>query len=206
MPLYLHKQVGEDTVLAIWKIAESKEELMNLIGDHFHDSHPRHEHLHWLASRVVLRQLFPGHRIEISKDEFNKPSLTFDEKPFHISITHSHEYAAVIVSAVKTVSVDMERFDERIQRVKHKFMRGEELQFLDHRHEAEMLTAIWAAKETLYKYYGRKELDFKKNLIIEPFRFGETFIINGDIRKDDLNTSHIIRAEVIADYILTFIT
>jgi 4'-phosphopantetheinyl transferase len=178
-----------------------------LIGDRFHDEHAasRQSNLHWLASRVLIRYLFSGHVIEVLKDEFNKPSLTIGGFPYHLSITHSFQYAAVIISKTRTVAIDMERFDERIQRVKYKFTRKDEFAYLQPDEESKMLTVIWSAKETLYKYYGKKELDFKLNLRIAPFVYKPIINLAGVIENDAFYKKLEIKTETIDGYVLTYI-
>ena len=105
MPIVIYKQVSEDTVLAIWKITESKEVLFAFIGSDFYEETIRHENLHWLASRAIIRGLFPDNNFEITKDIYNKPYLNIDNIDYHISITHSFQYAAVIVSKTKNVAI-----------------------------------------------------------------------------------------------------
>lgn len=205
MPLYLNKQVGEDTVLAIWKITEPKDELLKLIDDKFYEAEFKKENLHWLASRALINKLFQHKNIELIKDLFNKPSLKIDGAEYHISITHSFQYAAIIVSKLQTVSIDMEKVDTRIERVKHKFMRDDELRFINDQHAVEMLVTIWSAKETLYKFYGKKELDFKGNLKIEHFNFSNLFELKGDVSKESFLQSFNIQVEFIDGYILTYI-
>ena len=205
MPLFLNKQVDEDTVLAIWKISEQKEELSELIGEHLLEHNSKKENLHWLASRTLIKQLFPHHQVEVIKDQFNKPALKIDGFSYHISITHSNQFAAVIVSRGRTVALDMEKVDERIHRVKHKFMREDESAFLSSQHETEMLVTVWAVKETLFKFYGKKELDFKLNLKIEAFDFSNRFEIVGLITRNESINQFSIKVEEMEGYVLTYI-
>ena len=206
MPLYLNKQVSEDTVLAIWKITEHRDELSTFIGIDFFELEQRKENLHWLASRALISTIFRNLKIELTKDAFNKPSLKIDGKDYHISITHSFQFAAIIVSKNKTVGIDIEKQDERIQRVKHKFMREDEMYFLTKEDESNMLITIWSAKETLYKFYSKKELDFKINLCIEPFVFKPKFELSGSIIKENKKETLKINVELIEGYILTYIS
>ena len=191
--------------MAIWKISEHKEELSELIGEHLHEHNSKHENLHWLASRALIKNLFPDHKVEVFKDEFNKPSLKIDGMPYHISITHSFQFAAVMVSKSKTVAIDMEKLDERIQRVKHKLMREDELDYLSSENETGMLVTVWAAKETLFKFYGKKELDFKLHLQIESFNYKSKFELTGLIRKNGFSQTLTINVEELDGYVLTFI-
>ncbi len=206
MPLFLNKQVSEDTVLAIWKITEHRDELATLIGVDFYEIEQKKENLHWLASRALISYIFLNKKVEITKDEFNKPYLKIDNVEYHISITHSFQFAAIIVSKTKKVAIDIEKLDERIQRVKHKFMRDDELVYLNKTDESNMLVTIWSAKETLYNYFGKKELDFKLNLKIEAFNFQRKFELSGLIKKENLKENLMVNAEVLEGYVLTYIS
>lgn len=164
-----------------------------------------HASIHWLASRVLLGQLYAGKNIELHKDQFNKPSLLVDAKPFHISISHSHEYAVIIVSEYDTVGVDIEKVDNRVIRVAHKFIREDEA-IADESMQTLAYTIIWSAKEALYKYYSKKELDFKQNLRIGRFvPMPEPFTIKGYIEKGDYRKELVLHVITMGDYMLTYI-
>lgn len=204
MPIIQRTNLNENTVLALWKISESKEELFAMLNGNLIDNGGNlHSSLHWLASRVLLQELFAGKSIELHKDEFNKPSLSIDNKPFSISITHSYAYAAVMISHSHPVALDLERIDDRIMRVAHKFIRDDE-------HFGENLpsvynTIIWSAKETLYKYYGKKALDFKLHLKLHPFAYSEhPFTAIGTIQKDTYILNLPVHIETIDGYVLTY--
>lgn len=191
-------------VLALWKISESKEELLAMLNGNLIDNGTNlHSSIHWLASRVLLQDLYPGKSIELHKDEYNKPSLSINNKPFAISITHSYAYAAVMISDSHTVALDLERIDDRVIRVAHKFIRDDE-QF-GAQHPAVYNTIIWSAKETLYKYYGKKALDFKLHLRLHPFEYHtEPFVANGTIQKDNYLLDLPVHIETIDGYVLTY--
>lgn len=162
-----------------------------------------HTHIHWLASRLLLQELCTGQSIQLHKDKFNKPSLFIDNKPYAISITHSHEYAAVMMSRSHAVALDLERIDERILRVAHKFIRVDEE--YGAANPIVYNTIIWSAKETLYKYYGKKELDFKQHLHVEPFEYtAEPFVATGIIQKDNYMLTLPVHIETLDGYVLTY--
>ena len=124
---------------------------------------------------------------------------------WHISISHSHEYAVIIVSENDTVAVDIEKVDKRVTRVAHKFIREDERVY-DAELQTLMYTIIWSAKETLYKYYSKKELDFKENLSIEPFKpVSHPFMIKGNIEKGDYQRRFDMHVITLGDYMLTYI-
>jgi phosphopantetheinyl transferase len=204
MPIIQHTNLNQNTVLAVWKIDESREELFMALTDRISDAGKNlHDNIHWLASRVLLQNLFTESTIELRKDEFNKPSLLIDNKPHLVSITHSYGYAAVMVSTKHTVALDLEKIDERVNRVARKFIRADEA-FAQH-HFTEYYTIIWSAKETLYKYYGKKELDFLENLQILPFTIvPNRFVIVGSISKHQYKLNMPIEVELFDGYVLTY--
>lgn len=161
--------MSENTFLLVWEITENADELktkvLNVL-DNLTET-PRHN-LHWLASRAALAEYF-GQTTDITilKNEFNKPSMLVNNVPYHLSITHSYKYAAVLFSTTHKVAVDLEKVDDRIARVSQKFVNAAEAEmFLANNSPILFQTIIWSAKETLYKHYGQKELDFKQHLTV----------------------------------------
>lgn len=160
---------SENTFLLVWKITEDAETL-NKYLDHLTDAQtttPKHS-LHWLASRAAITTHFGlGAVVIINKDIYNRPSMLVDGEKYHLSITHSSNYAAVMFSKYRNVALDLEKVDERVGRVAHKFINGaEEEMLLQSKNIIHDQTLIWSAKETLYKFYGQKELDFKNHMTI----------------------------------------
>ena len=85
-------------------------------------------------------------------------------------------------------------------------MNENELLFAGELDQIKMQTLIWSTKETLYKLYSNKEVDFKQNLHILPFslsNFGslETLIIKGG-----LNQKITVHYEEMNNYMLTYTT
>src|ERR1043165_1108801 len=156
MPLLLQRDVAEKTQLAIWKIEESEEwfrsqlkldakenQLMDAI------KHP-HKKLQWLSSRLLLRILLnnPGEFIHLESDERGKPLVkNFNVK---ISISHSADLSALLLSENFDVGIDIEKIDEKIRRIQHKFLREEELENLSEKKSLEQLYVYWCAKEAMY--------------------------------------------------------
>lgn len=177
--------------------------MAELLGNQLIDDQtasPRNN-LHWLSSRVMIATLFTGKTIHVVKDVYNKPKLYVDGRSYFISISHSFQYAVVLISDTHEVAVDIEKYDARIDRVKHKFCSTTELAYAS---TLEQLTIIWSAKETLYKYYGKKEVLFQTELQIESFETDSTELI-GCIRKNDFNKCLTISKQNIAGYCLTWI-
>lgn len=103
--------------------------------------------------------------IQIDYDNNGKPFLKGDSR--HISISHSFGKLAIIVNEHQTTGIDIEIIRDKVLSVKHKFLSLSELE--DAGEDIEKLLIYWSAKETLYKIYGVKQINFIKHLSVKPF-------------------------------------
>lgn len=170
MPLFYQHNINHHAKIAMWHITEtedfflSKVPLQNVIT-HWH------KRLQHLAGRYLLQELypdFPYHLIEIA--DTRKPFLP-DEK-YHFSISHCGDYAAVIVSEEKRVGIDIELVTPKIELIKYKFLSEDEIGLVNGQRsmldgELQLLTLLWNCKEAVFKWYGNRGVDFKKNIIIK---------------------------------------
>ena len=143
--------------------------------------------LEWLACRWLTHQILCDlklsnefHRIPVLKDAFGKPHL--HELPFDVSFSHSHGRVAVLLQPV-ACGVDVQYFVPKIQRIAHKFLSVDEAESLDSVHLLEHLHFYWAVKEAVYKAYGRKQLEFREHIMVQPFPYQEAGSTQVEIRK-----------------------
>lgn len=85
--------------------------------------------------------------------------------PLHIGVSHCPGYVAVCFSD-RPCAVDIEPLARDFGRAAVRFASAEERQLSD---SPLLLPALWCAKETLYKYSGRRNLDLLRDLRIERF-------------------------------------
>lgn len=193
--------------LFVWHIQEEASELATLLEPyknlalHGMTADMQQKALHnsqFLSTRLLCFQ-YAGMMEPIVKDAFGKPH----SNGLHVSITHSHDYTAVIVSEKHKVGIDLERIDPRIHKVAHKFMHDEEY-FFDADEQTEGITLVWSAKETLYKVYSEREVIFKDELRIHPFHTARRGTFRGDIRKGEPMLGLPLHYTYFHDYILTW--
>lgn len=171
MPLFFQHSINDYSKLAVWKITEPEDFFFQetRVRPLISNAHKRLQHL---AGRYLLKLIepsFPINKIEILQSK--KPHLP--EKEFHFSISHCRDFVAVFI-APQPVGVDVELVDEKVNRIKNKFLSVEELQLLNGLNGADYLktlTLFWSCKETMFKWYGKGRVDFKKNLNIKNFHF-----------------------------------
>jgi phosphopantetheinyl transferase len=164
MPLFLRKTTI-DYDLAVWKITEEESFFESHLRAPENIPHPK-VRLQWYATRYLANEL-SGQPVEVLKDEFGKPYLKNALQ--HISLSHTVNYAVVILSKNYEVGIDIEAVHPRVERIAHKFLTSDELAAIKPEEYTAKLTLLWSAKEALYKLHGRKQLDFTTQLLIEPF-------------------------------------
>jgi phosphopantetheinyl transferase (holo-ACP synthase) len=178
MPLFYQHNINQETKLGIWRIEESESFFLEKVPLKRDVSHP-FKRLQHLAGRWLLTYLFPDFPVEeIRIADTRQPFLASER--YHFSISHCGSYAAAIVSTNSRVGVDIEHISPRIERLAHKFLNEEEVHFFNDDYAMfleqwglrgrvfqEYLTLIWNAKEAIFKWHGRGEMDFKKHMRLE---------------------------------------
>ncbi|MBC8047899.1 MAG: 4'-phosphopantetheinyl transferase superfamily protein [Fimbriimonadaceae bacterium] len=188
MALVLHEKLLTHSEFAVWRIEEddsfylkklilsySEREFINAI------KHPAQK-TRWLASRYLLKYLMQTDVfVELLADDQGKPFIrNFD---LHISISHSNNYVAVFISNTHTVGIDVEESSRNIMALKNKFLSQTELQQLSESVLQKQLIVYWAAKEVIYKIYGKRKLEFKDDMYIKPFSLHGKGTIDGVLMK-----------------------
>lgn len=171
MPLYKTITPNSQTIVKIWKISESYSSLMknsNLKPESLARVLGMKSELHqrgFLSVRHLL-EAFGYNDADLFYDDNGKPHLKDGKQ---ISITHSFNFSAVIVSD-NIVGIDIEKQRDKITIIAHKFidyefdyLNGNDPQYI------KKLTAIWCVKESLYKLFATPGLSFKQHCLVIPF-------------------------------------
>jgi len=176
MALAYHREIDRNTSFAIWKIEESADELLAQLQLKEHELSyldtliNGKRNMHWLSTRVLLRRMMDtDNYIDCKVDSSGKPYLS--NFPHHISLSHSYDYAAVMVSKSKAVGIDIEIVKDKIERIAHKFLSEEELDFIQDKNRIDQLYVTWCAKEAIYKLHGKKNISFLEHIKLEPFEY-----------------------------------
>ncbi|HYK77163.1 MAG TPA: 4'-phosphopantetheinyl transferase superfamily protein [Daejeonella sp.] len=174
MALAYQKIIDPHTSFALWKIDETAEELITQLQLKDHERayletlNKGKRYLHWLSTRVLLRTMMNTQQyIDCRVDEHGKPYLS--NFPHHISLSHSFDYAAVMISTDKKVGIDIEIVKDKIERIARKFMNDSELEFINPAKRTEHLYMCWCAKEAVYKLHGKKQVSFLDHIRLSPF-------------------------------------
>jgi 4'-phosphopantetheinyl transferase len=161
--------------LMVWEIAEEEVfwldrlEFSATMREEWSHCHPGHR-TEWLATRWLAAELSGQNPPPYRKDERGKPWSVDGDGQF--SFSHTRGWAAAMLSD-RAVGVDVQRLEEKTLRIRHKFMLPEEIAL----GEAEpdnfpgFAHVHWCAREAVYKAHGLRGLDFRADILLEPFRF-----------------------------------
>ena len=165
MPVFFQQQINETTRLGVWKIEETEGFFKGNVPVHRDVTHP-HKRLQHLAGRFLLQFLFPDFPYELIQIADTRKPFLKDEK-YHFSISHCGDYAAAIVSKDKRVGIDVELATEKISRIKDKYLHEDEqvlFGITETAPDLQLLTVLWSVKESVFKWYGNGNVDFKKRI------------------------------------------
>ena len=209
--MLFRKEIFNDgTILGIWKIEESKDDLLSLFDNckegliaelnRFQNDKRKIE---FLATRALIKELL-GYENMVCYDENGKPSLV--DNLLKISISHTLMYVSVIISPKMAVGVDIEQKRDKILRLSNRFLSKSELNNIDKKRELEHLLLHWSAKETMFKMMGETDVDFIESMHVLPFlpaNEGEFFSFETKSKKKQkFNMKYIIHK----DFILVWCT
>lgn len=208
MAVVFSKNISDQCVVTLWKIEEDANFFLKYLHIKEEDlancSKATHsiKQLEWLASRACVKytvELLEHKYQGIEKDEHNNPYLSKIQG--FVSLSHTSNYAVAIVSLSEEVGIDIERISDKLSRVAHKF-----LSIPERFHAGDDLLRMciyWCAKESLYKWFGKKNLSFKENIYIEPFE-NNPLHLQGEIFIDGVQkTEHQLEVFYVDDYVIT---
>ncbi|MCS6928393.1 MAG: 4'-phosphopantetheinyl transferase superfamily protein [Saprospiraceae bacterium] len=125
----------------------------------------------WLAVRYLLHLLTGnGERWPLSKDAFSKPFF-LGHNHLYCSLSHSKGLVGALLADVPA-GCDLQVLTDKMPRLAWRFLHEEEFSFLRSFAadvQFDLQHVFWTAKESLYKAYGLKAVDFRRHLRLEPF-------------------------------------
>lgn len=194
---------------AVWEITETLEELYGIskLTEREEAEYAAIKHeikkKEYLAGRLAIKAIVEEGKASFAgviKDDCGKPFLSGQKS--HISLSHSFPYAGAILHAQRSVGMDIEKPQGKLLKIAHRFLSEEER--LAAADEQKKLCVYWCAKETLYKIYGRKQVTFNKNLMVEPFVLEEEGVLKGQILMPDYQETHRLKYLQFNGYIICF--
>ncbi|MDC1010425.1 4'-phosphopantetheinyl transferase superfamily protein [Flavobacteriaceae bacterium] len=132
----------------------------------------------FLATRKVLALINSDY--EITYNNYGKPLLN---SKYNISISHSHEIAAIAISDNSKIGLDIQLKESKIFNIQNKFLNKYEKSNIGDNPTVDILTMVWTSKESIYKAIGLKGTSFSENIkidkVVEKDETGIGYYING---------------------------
>lgn len=169
------REVYPGVSLGLWQMDESPEQLFDLyphllpyrssLDDKYKNDGRK---LEFLAIRALMYEMLRvngaskgllSHAGDFIHNGQGKPLF----RGYHVSISHTKGYAALILSKKSEVAVDIEYMSDRVERIASKFLRKDE--------RADSLDSKlvhWCAKETVFKLFSEENLLFE-DMRVKPF-------------------------------------
>ncbi|MBE0675937.1 MAG: 4'-phosphopantetheinyl transferase superfamily protein [Bacteroidales bacterium] len=184
--------LNENTILGVWKIEEDLQALKSIVTLSADDKkkfkifRSNSRKVEFLSVRALLAELLgPDARIVYNKN--NKPFLK-DGSHF-ISISHSHNLTAILLSKTEKVGIDLEYMSTNITAFAFKFINRKEKVVRDRDRKKYHLYIHWCAKEALYKICDKEGISIRKDITVEPFDLNDSGEIRGRVKTDKLDES-----------------
>jgi 4'-phosphopantetheinyl transferase len=210
MGVLLKRTLSETAVVGLWEITESVDVLLSglKLNDEEHKLYigfkNNQRKLHWLSHRKLLKELITTEDYShVIYDEYGKPYL--EDNLHFLSVAHSGKFSAAIISKRNHVGIDIERIHPKIKKIVSKFLSETEISQVANENRIEQLLVYWGAKEALYKLYGRKQLAFEENILINAFKYAEKGEFAARINTEDINKNFRLHYEKIEDYMLVYV-
>ena len=209
MPVIEYRKIEKETLLGIWKINEEVADLLNALGLSGEDEitvsafATEQRKKQWLAYRLLIKTMLPGIPVTIVYDQHGKPHLR--GSGHHMSVTHTADFAAVILCPDREAGIDIELVRPRIEKVSNRFLSPEELAGIEDRLRLEKLTVYWAVKEALYKLFGRRKLDFIKNIRVPAFELEQKGTFEAKIKTGNFSNTYPIQYEFLDKMVMVYV-
>ncbi len=209
MGLLIKQYINDDCLLGIWEVKEDYDHLfsrLSLLPEDLkilNSFQNRYRSIQWLSVRVLLNEI-TGKNLSVIYNGNRKPFIR--NNAYNLSISHSKDLTSVLLSEKRKVGIDIEYMSHRISKIASRFINENEVISKEISRQKYHLYIHWCAKEALFKMCDRKDINFKKNLTIEPFEPREKGFINGCVNIDFLNERFQLYYFTIDNYVIVWTT
>ena len=181
MPFLKEFIINEKTKIKLWKVILGELNPKKLNNEEIKLFKLKKSNLlkeQFLAIRKILALENSDYIITYDLDR--KPILNSE---FNISISHSHEIAALVISNNLKFGMDVQFKESKILNIKNKFLNKSEKSNIGDDPTVDILTMVWTSKESIYKAIGIKGISFSENIKIDKVtvkdKIGKGYYING---------------------------
>ncbi|MFN3917543.1 MAG: hypothetical protein ACK4K0_07350 [Flavobacteriales bacterium] len=159
-------------------------------------------HIEWKRNQFIASRHLLYNYLNVEDIYYSENGKPYSKGLF-ISNSHSHEYVAVIGSKSHLVGIDIQKYDNKVERIKSKFLHEEEAIF---EKNIEWLSMAWGLKESIYKINGSPSVFFKEHIRLKSVSevSPKKFLIEADILLKEYKSTYVMKAYMEEDYCLAF--
>jgi 4'-phosphopantetheinyl transferase len=180
----------------IWELAESSQSLLKEFQlsdsetEEFVKISNEKRKCEFLAVRLLLQQMLQE-KTEIRYNYTGKPFL--NNSSYHISIAHSCDLAIVLLTD-KNSGTDVEKITRNTDKIADRFLSKDERRWIGETTNPQLTQILcWCAKEAIYKNACLPDIEFQKNIFIQPFHpLNEGGTFRCELNKNARNTSFFL--------------
>ncbi len=192
---FVKKIDTEIGVLGIWELTEPPSSLLSAFNFseteriEFGKIKFEKRKTEYLATRLLLECLL-NEKTEIVYLSSGKPTLK--NNPLNISISHSANLVAILISAHK-IGIDVEIENRPIDKVVHRFLsQTEMLDVQNSMNEQKTKIIYWGAKESIFKTTDFNGVKFDRQISISPFNLEPEGCFSGKLTMEEVEESYKI--------------
>ena len=190
MGLLFLKTEGKSTI-AVWEITESFEDLnIKLYQNEINKFKSTKRKLEYICTRLLLNVI--DEKLKISYNKYGAPILNNNK---YISISHTTKLIAIIISKNK-VGADLELISQKLLKIKSRFISNND----NVASNKENLTLAWSAKECVFKWHQKGNINFKEDIQINKIIEDPNFEIYIKFQNQEL----ILNYEEINNHFLVY--
>jgi len=204
MPLFKTISI-EGGLIGLWKFEETTVDLLPYFsGEELADpaflkyTHEKRK-VEWLATRVLIRQLI-GSDFAISYLGSGKPILKHDRFK-HISISHSRDFAAVILHEHLNVGIDIEETTRDYNRIEKKYL--SDIELIQTNKNPQLQCLYWCAKEAIFKLVDDEGIEFRRQIHIIPEHEDQYY---AKFMSGNQESSYKLHHQFISEHCLVWVT
>ena len=190
MGLLFLKTEGKSTI-AVWEITESFEDLnIKLYQNEINKFKSTKRKLEYICTRLLLNVI--DEKLKISYNKYGAPILNNNK---YISISHTTKLIAIVISKNK-VGADLELISQKLLKIKSRFISNND----NVASNKENLTLAWSAKECVFKWHQKGNINFKEDIQINKIIQNPNFEIYTKFQNQEL----ILNYEEINNHFLVY--
>ena len=198
MPVIYKEDIDASLMMEVWNFTESEASLLSQLILKETDRQnilslplPKRR-LEKLACRCALQDILRNHQMPLQIEALSYTSTGAPKlAPLHISFSHSNHYAAVALSPLHSVGIDIEKIGHRLQNSYAHFLNEHEISEIDI-HNDRLLNYYMGAKEAIYKAHSIGMIDYHEDIHILPIKTHQAYLINNGQKTND----HLFHREI----------